>query len=312
MKVIFIDSVHPILKNLLEEKGFKCVLHINTSPIELEQVIGNYDGIVIRSRIKLDKHFLSKATSLKFIARSGSGMENIDMNYCKEKNIVCFNSPEGNRDAVGEHAIGMLLSLFNKLNSADIEVRNGIRNREKNRGIELSGKTIGIIGFGNMGSSLAKKLLGFDCRIIAYDKYKSGFAHSTIEEVDLDTLKKESDIISLHLPENEETFHYVNSTFISSCSKNFYLVNTARGKNVNTNDLALAIQNGKILGACLDVLEEESNSFENIQSQNNSALLYLLQSDKTILSPHVAGWTEESYYKLSYYLAEKIIAYFKL
>lgn len=313
MKVIFIDSVHPVLREMLEAKGVKCVMHYSTTQLELEQIIGNYDGIVIRSRIKLDRNFLAKAGQLKFIARSGAGMENIDLDYCKSKNIICFNSPEGNRDAVGEHAIGMLLSLFNHLNRVDDEVRKGIWEREKNRGLELSGKTVGIIGFGNMGSAFAKKLLGFDCRIIAHDKYKSGFAHSTIEEVDLQTLKHEADIISLHLPQSEETISYVDSEFIKSCTKNFYLINTARGKNVDSEDLVEGIKSGKVLGACLDVLDVESSSFENLNTQNiPESINYLLTSNKTILSPHIAGWTVESYYKLSFYLGQKIISHFNL
>lgn len=313
MKVIFIDTVHPVLKEMLEAKGVKCVMHHQTSQPELEQIVGNYDGIVIRSRIKLNKAFLSKAINLKFIARSGAGMENIDLDYCAQRGIICFNSPEGNRDAVGEQAIGMLLSLFNHLNRCDAEVRNGIWRREENRGIELAGKTVGIIGFGNMGSAFAKKLTGFDCRIIAHDKYKSGFATSIIEEVDVKTLQQESDIISLHLPQSEETNHYFDSSFIAGCVKPFYLINTARGKNVNTADLVDGLKKGKIRGACLDVLEYESSSFENISTSNlPESFQYLLQSDKVILSPHVAGWTVESYIKLSRYLAEKIIAHFNL
>jgi D-3-phosphoglycerate dehydrogenase len=313
MRVIFIDTVHPILKERLEAKGVKCVMHTSTSPLELEQIIHHYQGIVIRSRIKLDKHFLAKASNLQFIARSGAGMENIDLEYCKQRGIVCFNSPEGNRDAVGEQAIGMLLMLFNNLMRADVEVRNGIWRREENRGYELAGKTVGIIGFGNMGSALAKKLTGFDCRILAHDKYKSGFSTSTIEEVDLDTLKKESDIISLHLPQSDETHHYFNSNFIATCAKPFYLINTARGKNVKTADLVEGMKSGKVKGACLDVLEYEHSSFENL----NTATLpepfqFLIRSERVVLAPHIAGWTHESYIKLSSFLADKIIAHFAL
>lgn len=313
MKVCFIDTVHPVLKERLEAKGVKCVMHTSTSQPELEQLIGSYDGIVIRSRIKMDRQFLSKAVQLKFIARSGAGMENIDLDYCKQRGIVCFNSPEGNRDGVGEQAIAMLLSLFNHLLRADQQVRQGIWDREGNRGYELSGKTVGIIGFGNMGSAFAKKLTGFDCRILVHDKYKSGFATSTIEEVSLDQLKEESDIISLHLPLTEETHYYVNDAFIRSCKKSFYLINTARGKNVNTAALVEGLKSGKIRGAALDVLEYEHSSFEKIDaSEFPEPFKFLIQSDKVVLTPHIAGWTFESYVKLSSFLADKIISYFGL
>ncbi|MFN3343020.1 MAG: NAD(P)-dependent oxidoreductase [Flavobacteriales bacterium] len=313
MKVCFIDTVHPILKERLESRGVRCVMHTSTPQIELEQLIGSYDGIVIRSRIKMDKRFLSKAANLKFIARSGAGMENIDLEFCEQKGIICFNSPEGNRDAVGEQAIGMLLLLFRNILRADAQVRSGVWDREGNRGHELAGKTVGIVGFGNMGSAFASKLTGFGCRIIAYDKYKSGFSTSTIEEVDLETLQSESDVISLHLPQTEETTYYFNSTFIESCSKNFFLINTARGKNVKTEDLVAAMKKGKVLGACLDVIEYEHSSFEKIDTnQLPEPFQYLIASDRVVLSPHVAGWTYESYVKLSSFLAEKIIDCFGL
>lgn len=313
MKVIFIDTVHPVLKERLEEKGVRCIMHTSTTQPELEQLIGNYDGIVIRSRIKLDKKFLSKATQLKFIARSGAGLENIDLDYCKQRGIICFNSPEGNRDAVGEQAIGMLLTLFNNLIRADRQVREGVWDREGNRGYELSGKTVGIIGFGNMGSAFAKKLTGFDCRILAYDKYKSGFATSTIEEVDLATIQNECDILSLHLPLTDETTYYFDQHFLDRCARPIYLINTARGKNVNTSDLVEGLKNGKVRGACLDVLEYEHSSFEQIDSsQFPEPFQYLIRSEKVVLSPHIAGWTFESYEKLSSFLADKIISYYRL
>ncbi len=313
MKVMFIDTVHPVLREMLEARGLRCVMHHTTTPREIEQLIHNYDGIVIRSRIRLDKHFLSKASSLKFIARSGAGMENIDLEYCRQRGIACFNSPEGNRDAVGEQVIGMLLGLFNNLQRADRQVRQGIWDREHNRGFELSGKTVGIIGFGYMGSALAAKLTGFGCRILAYDKYKSGFATSVVEEADLAQLQDEADIVSLHLPLTEETRFYVDNAFIDRMKKPFYLVNTARGQHVHTLSLVEGLKSGKIRGACLDVLEYENHSFEHLDpTQLPEAFTYLLESDKVMLSPHIAGWTYESYYKLSSYLAEKIIGHFEL
>jgi len=313
MQVIFIDTVHPVLKEMLEAKGVKCVIHHTTSQQELELMIHKYDGIVIRSRFKLDKHFLAKATGLKFIVRSGAGLENIDLEYCKQRGVICFNSPEGNRDAVGEQAIGMLLMLFNNLKRADAEVRKGIWRRVENRGAEIAGKTIGIIGYGNMGSAFAKKLSGFDCTVIAYDKYKTHFSNEYVKEVTLTELQQKSDVISLHVPLTEETNYMINKNFIDNCAKQFYLINTARGKNVNTEDLVIALKARKIKGACLDVLEYEDTSFENIEKEKLPApFQFLVNSENVILSPHIAGWTHESYYKLSYYLAEKIIKHFNL
>lgn len=274
---------------------------------DILQYIHLYDGVVIRSRIKLDREIIDKAVNLKFIARAGAGMENIDVAYAESKNIQCLHAPEGNRDAVGEHVIGMLLSLFNNLNKADKEVREGKWIREGNRGVELMGKTIGIIGYGNMGIALAKRLSGFDMQVIAYDKYKSGFSDAYAREVTMDTLFEQSDIVSLHLPLTEETNKMVNAVFIKKFKKNIYLVNTARGKIINTGDLVENIKQGKVSGACLDVLEYESLSFENLDPKDFPApFQYLVKSDKVILTPHIAGWTHESNVKIAMVLAEKI------
>ena len=312
-KVLFLDTVHHILEERLLTLKYVCEHDYFSSKKEIEAKIASYFGIVIRSRITLDQTFLDKATNLKFIARSGSGLENIDIGDAQQKGIKVFNSPEGNRDAVGEHAIGMLLSLFNQLKKGDAEVRQGIWDREGNRGIELAGKTVGIIGYGNMGNAFAKKLSGFECKIIAYDKYKVRSPNPSIdgrswaEEVSLEVLKEKSDIISIHLPLTAETQHYVDAKFISSCKKSFYLINTARGNHVKVPDLVEALKTGKILGACLDVLEYETKSFETINSKDlPDAFNFLAQSDKVVLSPHVAGWTKESYRKLSSVLADKI------
>lgn len=311
MKVLFIDVVHPILEEQLTKANYQCVDGTKKKRTEILQEIELYEGIVIRSRTKVDKEFIDKATCLKFIARSGSGLENIDLPYAESKGITIFNSPEGNMDAVGEQAIGMLLMLFNHLKRADQEVRDGIWLREENRGLELAGKTVGIIGYGNMGSALGKKLQGFSCNIIAYDKYKEGFGNAYIKEVTLEKIFEKSDIISLHLPINDETHHFFDKTFISSMKKPFYIINTARGKNINTQDMVDGIKAGKILGACLDVLEYEKSSFEKLNSkQLPEAFQYLIKSSQVILSPHIAGWTEESYIKLSTYLSRKIIAKF--
>ncbi len=306
-KVLFIDSVHPILEQRLVKLGVVCEHDYNSSKADLEAKICNYQGVVIRSRITIDKLFLDAAIHLKFIARSGAGLENIDVDYAQQQGVKVINSPEGNRDAVGEHAVGMLLALFNQLKKGDTEVRNVTWDREGNRGLELSGKTVGIIGFGFMGSSFANKLAGFDCTILAHDKYKTGFGTSLIQEVSLEALKEKADIISIHLPLTLETQYYINAAFINSCKKPFYLINTARGNHVKIADLVQGLKSGYILGACLDVLEYETKSFETISKKAlPEDFIYLTKSEKVILSPHVAGWTVESYIKLSSVLADKI------
>ena len=308
-KIAFLDTVHEVLEEGLKARGWQCHDLTGTPKSEIEESIANYQGIVIRSRFPMDEDFLSHATQLEFIARSGAGMENIDIPYCEQRGIQLFNAPEGNRNAVAEHALGMLLSLMNHLNKGDKEVRNGIWDREGNRGMELEGKTIGIIGYGNNGSALAKILSGFDVRILAYDKYKSGFATERVKEVSLDQLKDEADIISLHIPQNKETLSLIDTNFIEDVKKSFFLINLSRGKIVKTTDLVEGLESGKIIGACLDVLEYEKSSFENMFSNEEElppAFRYILDSSKVILSPHVGGWTKESYYKLSKVLLEKI------
>ena len=307
MRVLFIDRVHPSLKNNLEENHFVCDESYHLSKKEIEKIINNYEGIVIRSRFKIDSNFIDRAKKLKFIARAGSGIENIDVEFAESKNIKCFNASEGNKQAVAEHAIGMILSLFNNLNKSDKEVREGIWEREGNRGIELSGKTIGIIGFGNNGSAFAEILKGFNMKILSFDKYLSKYLYeSSIKEI-----YENADIISLHIPLTKETTYMVNDEFINNFKKDFYLINTARGECVNTNSLVNALQNGKIKGACLDVLEYEETSFENLSQEGfTTEMKYLIESEKTILSPHVAGWTAESNRKIVEVLTEKITSYF--
>jgi D-3-phosphoglycerate dehydrogenase len=306
-KVLFVDVVHPVLEERLTSLGFICENDYQSDKGTIAQKISDYFGLVIRSRFPIDQQFLDKASHLKFIARSGAGLENIDVAYAEEKGIKVFNSPEGNMDAVGEQAIGMLLTLFNHLKKGDAEVRKGVWDREGNRGLELSRKTVGIVGYGNMGSALAKKLQGFDCKVIAYDKYKSGFSSNIVKEVDLPTLFKETDVLSIHLPLSEETHYYVDEQFIKQFEKPIYIINTARGNNVCLADLVKALKRKKVLGACLDVLEYETKSFEAIRSVDLPAdFQYLANAEKVILSPHVAGWTIESYIKLSNFLADKI------
>lgn len=312
MNILFLDSTHPILSNKLKANGFICDEGFNLSIDDIYSIIHNYQGIIIRSKIQITKDFIEKAINLKFIGRIGAGMENIDTNYAEEKGIKCFNSPEGNRDAVGEHATGMLLMLLNNLEIANNEVKTGSWKREENRGIEIKGKTIGIIGYGNMGSSFAKKISGFEAKVIAFDKYKINFSDEFATEVSLETLFNETDILSLHVPLTEETKFMVNDKFINNFKKEFFLINTARGSVVKTQDLVRNMKTGKIKAAGLDVLEYEKTSFEDFFKQKMpSDFQYLVDSKNVILSPHIAGWTHESNIKLSEIIANKIIQNFK-
>lgn len=308
MKILCIDSNHAVLHETLIEHGFHCDLFWDKSKEELIHIIPQYDAIVIRSKFKITKEILDAAINLKCIGRVGAGMENIDVEYALSKGIKCVHAPEGNRVAVGEHAMGMLLMLLNHLKRADDEVRNGIWKRAENRGYEIAGKTIGIIGYGHMGSSFAKRLQGFECTILAYDKYKTHFGNEFVKETTLPEIFEKADIVSIHLPLTEETKYCINAEFIQSFKKHIYLINTARGKCLNTEHLVDTIESGKVLGACLDVLEYESTSFENIDITTLPApMQYLLKSDKVILTPHIAGWTHESNYKMSKIIAEKMI-----
>jgi D-3-phosphoglycerate dehydrogenase / 2-oxoglutarate reductase len=303
MKILFIDTVHPFLKQKLEKQNYICDTAYNKNKAEIQKIIHNYQGVIIRSRFIIDKEFIDYASELKFIARAGSGLENIDVNYAENKNIHCYNAAEGNRKAVAEHALGMLLSLFNNLNKVDQEVKNGIWKREENRGIELSGKTIGIIGYGNTGSAFAEVLKGFDITILAYDKYLTEHPHQSTME----SIFKQANIVSFHVPLTAETTYLVNDGFIHKFEKDFYLINTARGKCVNTKNLVSALEKGKIKGACLDVLEYEKTSFENLSHQGfTGEMQYLIESPKTMLSPHIAGWTHESNLKIAEVLLKKI------
>lgn len=306
-KILFIDSVHPSLQEELEKAGFQCDAGYTWDKAEIEEKIHNYEGIIIRSRIKIDKTLLDKTPLLKFIARAGAGMENIDVAYAESKGIKCIHAPEGNRDAVGEHALAMILALFNNLCKANKEVREGKWIREGNRGIELMNKTVGIIGYGNMGSAFAKRLQGFDVKVITYDKYKKNYSDNYATESSLQQLFEETDVLSLHVPLTTETHFMVNDEFINNFRKNIYLINTARGKVVKTDDLVKNMKSGKIPGACLDVLEYEIVSFENIETAEfPEAFHYLRQSERVLLSPHIGGWTYESNEKIAKVLAEKI------
>lgn len=307
IKILHIDSNNPLLMNQLQEAGFTNHEDFKSSKEEIEAKIHEYHGIVIRSRFKIDKNFLDKAANLQFIARVGAGLESIDCDYAATKNISLIAAPEGNRNAVAEHSLGMLLSLFNKLNQADSEIRSGHWNREKNRGHELDGKTVGIIGYGNMGKSFAKKLRGFEVDVLCYDILEN-VGDSNAKQVSLQELQEKADVLSLHIPWTPETDKMVDAAFIQAFAKPFWLINTSRGKNVVTADLVKALQSGKILGAGLDVLEYEKLSFETLFEEDKvpEAFQYLLESDQVILSPHIAGWTFESHKKLAQTIVDKI------
>jgi D-3-phosphoglycerate dehydrogenase len=308
IKILHIDSNHPLLWEQLEKAGFSNEADFTSSKEEVENKIENYNGIVIRSRFKIDKTFLDKAKNLQFIARVGAGLESIDCEYAESKNINLIAAPEGNCNAVGEHALGMLLSLFNKLNTADKEVKSGQWNRESNRGTELDGKTIGIIGYGNMGKSFAKKLRGFDVEVLCYDILPN-VGDENAKQVSLQEIQQKADVLSLHIPWTPETDKMVNATFINQFAKPFWLINTARGKSVVTADLVAALQSGKVLGAGLDVLEYEKLSFETLfEGEKPEAFEYLLNANNVLLTPHIAGWTIESKEKLAQVIVDKIIS----
>jgi D-3-phosphoglycerate dehydrogenase len=304
IKILVTDSIHEVFIEQMQSIG--CEVHYQNT-IEREQVlevIANYEVLLINSRIKADKELIDKGTNLIAIARIGSGLEVIDTEYAATKNIACINAPEGNKDAVAEHALGMLLCLLNNILIANAEVKAGQWLREKNRGTELGGKTIGIIGFGSNGSAFAEKLKGFGVTILAYDKYKKGFGNEYVTETNLEEIFKRAEIVSLHTPLTEETYHLVNNNFILAFHKHFYFLNMARGKNVNTPDLISALQAGKILGACLDVLENEK--LETLTIQEKQYFQQLTNMNNVLLTPHIAGWTYESKIKIADQLATKL------
>ncbi|MCG8807945.1 hydroxyacid dehydrogenase [Tenacibaculum finnmarkense] len=311
MKILHLDSNHALLLNQLNDVGFVNEQDYTASKEIIAAKIHQYDGIIIRSRFTIDKQFLDKATNLKFIGRVGAGLENIDCEYANQKGIELISAPEGNRNAVGEHTLGMILSLFNKFKKADTEVRNGKWLREDNRGIELDGKTVGLIGYGNMGKSFAKKLRGFDVKVLCYD-IKPNVGDENCSQVSLEELQQKADVLSLHTPQTALTTNMIDADFINAFSKPFWLINTARGKSVVTSDLVEALKSAKVLGAGLDVLEYEKKSFENlfVNQEMPESFQYLIKADNVLLSPHVAGWTVESKQKLAQTIVDKIKALF--
>ena len=297
-RVLIADRTHEVLEQKLREAGCEVRVEPDHDYESLVQAAQGCDGLVVRSKVIIDKEFIDRVPSLRCIGRVGAGMETIDVDYAESRGIRCLNSPEGNRDAVGEHAVGLLLALLDNIARADAEVRRGLWQREANRGYELGPLTVGIIGYGNMGQAFAKRLSGFGCRIVVYDKYKH---MGTLEEV-----QREADVVSFHVPLTDETRHYLDAAFIADMAKPFFVVNTARGAVVDTEALVQGLESGKVRGAALDVLE-----YENMQADSlgdvPEALRCLMESKRTVLTPHVAGWTVESKYKLAAVLADKII-----
>ena len=300
--------MHPSLVPMLEQVGFFAHYRPTITRQELIEVIGDFEGIIIRSKTILDEELLSKASKLEFIARAGAGLDLIDLEAVKKRDIVLFNAPEGNRDALAEHCIGMLLCLFNKLNYADNEVRNGIWKREANRGIELMGKTVGLIGYGNMGQAFAKRLKGFGVKVLAYDKYIKGFSDEFATESTLEEIYQQADILSLHIPLTDETKGWLSTDFYHHFQKNIYLINSARGEIVVLTDLLEALKTGKVAGACLDVLENEK--LDQLSSEQQETYSVLFKQKNILFTPHVAGWTHESYVKINEVLVRKITDYY--
>jgi len=307
MKVVFIDKCHDSVRVELNAIGFNSVEEYHSASSDIAKMHSDAIGFIIRSRFRLDEDYLKQFPDLKFIGRFGAGMENIDVLWAEDNGIHCLSAAEGNRDAVGEHAIGMLLSLFNRLSSANSEVKNGIWRREENRGEELAGKTVGIIGYGPMGQSFAEKLKGFNVRILVYDKYKSNFKHKHIEEVDLASIQNNSDVVSIHLPLTQETQNYIDRESLDRFKKPIYILNTSRGNQLNTRALIDSLESKKVLGACLDVLEFESSSFSTSNDiLENPQFQFLAHSPNVLLSPHIAGWTHQSNNKMAQVLIDKI------
>jgi len=302
-KIIHLDENHKLLKDELEKLGFKNYFDLKSNKKEIEKKISKFQGIILRSRIEIDKKFIDSCKNLKFIARVGSGLENIDTDYAKKKNIEIISAAEANANAVGEHAIGMLLTQLNKIIKSNNEIKHNIWVREQNRGIELGGKTIGIIGYGNTGKSLAKKLSGFSVRILCNDIIEE-VSDKYATQVSINEIMKRCDIISIHTNLNDSSYQLINKDFINNCRKPFFLINTSRGECLKTSDIVDGIKTGKILGACLDVIENESKSFDYLNT--SSDFEYLKKSEKVVLTPHVAGWSIESKLRLAQVVLEKI------
>jgi D-3-phosphoglycerate dehydrogenase len=306
-KILLLNPSHPILKKKLTKAGFICHENFTDTKAQIEEIVQEYDGIILRSRINIDKTIIDNGKRLKFVAREGVGVEHIAVEYAEKQGISVITSPEGSRDTVGEHALGMLLALLNNLVRADVQIRKGKWEREANRGIEIKGKTVGILGYGNMGQSFAKKISGFEAKVIAYDKFKKDYGDEFAEEVSLEKLFAEADILSIHIPYQEGNYHFVNGDFLANFKKDIFIVNTARGLVLNTADLVDKMKSGQVRGAALDVLEYEEQSFDSWNFEDLPAPFhYLVEAENVVLAPHIAGWSFESKEGHARVLAEKI------
>ncbi|MDX2194937.1 MAG: NAD(P)-dependent oxidoreductase [Cytophagales bacterium] len=303
-KILIIDEMHPSIVPMLQNIGFEVDYLPHITDSQVLECVEKYTGIVLRSKIFIDKTILEKAVNLKFIARAGAGMDQIVEEEVKKRKIALLNAPEGNRDAVAEHVIGMILCMYNNILRADSEVRSGIWHREQNRGIELGDKTVAIIGYGNTGKTLSRKLSGFACRVLAYDKYKHFVKNQFATFATLDHIKAEADVVSLHIPLTQDTDGWINYAFLSSFAKPIYVINTSRGGVLVIKDLLQAIDDGKVLGAALDVLETEN--LEKFKKNDPYTYDRLMTNNKILLTPHIAGWTNESYIKINQVLIHKI------
>lgn len=303
-KVLIVDKMHDSIFAMLEGIGFEADYQPEISREEVYQKISAYEVIFVRSKINVDDLLLQAAPFLKVVGRAGAGIDQVDVEALKNRNITLINAPEGNRDAVAEHAVGMLLCLFNKMLIADAQVRQGIWDREGSRGLELKGKTVGIVGYGNMGRAFAKRLQGFGCRILAYDKYHSGYGTEMVEESSQEKIWEEADILSLHIPLTPETHFLVDSAYLQRFRKSIFIMNTARGEVLSLAALQKAMENGKVRGAALDVMENEK--LQQLSPEQEKVFQYLVKNDRVLLTPHVAGWTQESYVKINKILVEKL------
>lgn len=304
MKVLIVDEMHESIVHMPEELGLEVDYFPNIAFDEVLEKVGDYEGLLIRSKFSINEEFLTHANKLKFIGRAGAGLDLIDLDACKKAGVDVFGANEANKVAVAEHLIGMILSLFHKVNQGNSEVKRGEWNREKNRGEELFGKTIGIIGFGNNGQATAERLAAFGCKILAFDKYKYGFGNHLIQEVSLQEIYEQADVVSLHIPLLSTTYQWVDDEFFNSFKKNIYFCNIARGEIVKLDALAQALKSGKVKGACLDVLENEK--LQSLTKEQKETFQFLSAQDNVILTPHVAGWSNESYVKINQVLKDKI------